>query len=479
MAWRAAVALVLMVGFYALAVAVAWGLAWLPYAEWRYADRLHPKLALFCLVGAFLILKSILPRRDKFEPPGPRLMRGRDARLFGELQQVAGAAEQPMPEEVYLIPDVNAWVSQRGGVMGFGGRRVMALGLPLLQVLSVSELRAVIAHEFGHYHGGDVKLGPWVYKTRQALARTLQALAGHSGMLAKPFEWYGALFLRVTHAVSRGQELQADALAARIAGSAALARGLRRVHGAGLAFQPYWAGEVDPVLSAGFLPPLADGFGRFVEQPAVAEKLREAIDTDAREGKHDPYDSHPSLRERLAALGTDGGAPATGDPPALTLLEGLPALEKDLLTAVADADSVGRLKPVSWEEVGSIVYVPRWQAFVKKHASALAGITPGALATFDWTGLGQKLAAAAKRKATDGPAMADFAIGASLAVALIGRGFVLEAPPGAAVTVRQGDQVLEPFAIRKRLATGSGEVERWRAFCDETSLSGLDLGSVA
>jgi len=69
-----------------------------------------------------------------------------------------------MPAEVYLIAEANAWVIDRGGIMGCGSRRVMGLGLPLLQVLSVYQLRAVLAHEFGHFHGGDTKLGPWVYK---------------------------------------------------------------------------------------------------------------------------------------------------------------------------------------------------------------------------------------------------------------------------------------------------------------------------
>src|SRR5262245_50533028 len=347
MAWRAVLALVLMVGFYGLALAVAAGLVWIPCAEVRYANRIHPKVAIFCLIGAFLILKSVLPRRDRFQAPGPRLLPERQPRLFEELRRTAGAAGQEMPAEVYVVPEVNAWVSQRGGVMGLGSRRIMGLGLPLLQVLKVSEMRAVLAHEFGHYHAGDVALGPWIYKTRQALGRTMQALAGHSGVLSKPFEWYGALFLRVTQAISRRQELAADALAGAIEGPGPLARGLRATHGAALAFQPYWAGEVGPVLDAGFRPPLAGGFARFVDQPAIAASLREAVDTEAREGTHDPYDTHPSLRDRLAALGgADHPGPA-GEALAVSLVDDVPGLEADLLAALAGQEAAEKLAPVS------------------------------------------------------------------------------------------------------------------------------------
>jgi len=71
---------------------------------------------------------------------------------------------------------MNAWVAHRGGLMGLGARGIMGLGLPLLQTLTVSELRAVLAHEFGHYHGGDTKLGRFVYGTRTAIGRTLENL---------------------------------------------------------------------------------------------------------------------------------------------------------------------------------------------------------------------------------------------------------------------------------------------------------------
>jgi len=283
LARRAAIAIVLMVGFYALAAGMAFALAWIPYAAWAYGHRFNFRLAFFCLGGAYLILRAIVPRRDRFEAPGPRLQPERQPRLFEEIRGIAGASGQEMPAEVYLVPDVNAWVAQRGGVMGVGGRRIMGLGLPLLQAVSVSEMRAIVAHEFGHYFGGDVKLGPVIYRTREALVRTVIALHQHSGFLQKPFEWYAALFFRVTHAVSRHQELQADALAARIAGADALARGLRTVHGAGLAFGTYWAQEVAPVLGAGYLPPLAVGFSRFLEQPRVNDLLRQAVETEERE----------------------------------------------------------------------------------------------------------------------------------------------------------------------------------------------------
>ncbi len=138
LAFRAVLAIALLIGFYLLALAIAAGLLYIPYAELAYAHRLHLKLAAVCVIGALAILWSVLPRIDQFVPPGPKLTREQHPRLFNEVESIANAVRQELPAEVYLIPDVNAWVSQRGGVMGFGSRRVMGLGLPLMRVLTCS-----------------------------------------------------------------------------------------------------------------------------------------------------------------------------------------------------------------------------------------------------------------------------------------------------------------------------------------------------
>lgn len=481
LASRALLAVALMAGFYLLALAVAAGLVFIPYAMWAYLDRINVKIAAFCLIGAFIILKAIVPRSDHFEPPGPRLLSARHPRLFEALDSLAGATGQPMPAEVYLVPDVNAWVAQRGGVMGFGSHRVMGLGLPLLQSLTVSQLEAVLAHEFGHFHGGDTKLGPWIYKTRAAIGRTLQELAGHSSALQAPFQLYGALFLRITHAVSRQQELTADALAARTVGARPLQEGLRATHGAALAFQSYWSAEVAPVLQSGFLPPLAEGFARFSSVPAVADAVARGIEEEIVSGKGDPYDTHPPLRERIAALERlPPGPAARHDALAITLLDDVADLERRLLASVADESRVRALKRVDWKEVGREVYLPRWRAMAGEHAGALAGWTaealPERLKAIEALGLALAKRAKGELRAEDRKRLAEATVGAALAVSLDSAGWTLHAPPGAAVAFEREGARLEPFLLVRRLAAGELAAEAWREECRASGLVGLPLG---
>ena len=64
------------------------------------------------------------------------------------------------------------------GVLELGRRRrVMFVGLPLLQLITERGLRAVIAHEYGHYAGGDTRLGPWIHRTRETVLRTIAHLS--------------------------------------------------------------------------------------------------------------------------------------------------------------------------------------------------------------------------------------------------------------------------------------------------------------
>jgi Zn-dependent protease with chaperone function len=148
-AW-AALAAVLIVGFYILTFAIAAACVYLPYLLLTAQNGAGLQVIVLFLAGVVMagtILWSLIPRRQKFMPPGTRLEAARHPRLFAEIERLATSLHEPPPKEVYLIPDVNAWVSEPEG----RERRIMGLGLPLLQILTVSRFRAVLAHEFAHY----------------------------------------------------------------------------------------------------------------------------------------------------------------------------------------------------------------------------------------------------------------------------------------------------------------------------------------
>ena len=123
-----------------------------------------------------------------------------------------------------------------------GKKRIMLLGLPLLQLLTISQFRAILAHEFGHYYAGDTRMGPWVFRARMNMAQVLTRLGRDSVVLSFLSRWavvailrliilgglslWWKLFNRITQHVSRKQEYRCDELACYLAGSESLEKGL-------------------------------------------------------------------------------------------------------------------------------------------------------------------------------------------------------------------------------------------------------------
>ena len=374
-AGRALLAVVLLIGFYALALAIVGVLLYILYAMIVYGNRIDGRAVIGILLVSGTILWSLVPRRDKFVAPGPRIDPDKEPEFFATVQEIADATQQSMPVEIYVDPQINAWVANRGGVMGIGSRRIMGIGLPLLQTLTVDQFRAVLAHEFGHYHGGDTNLGPWIYQTRSVIGRTIQNLAGQGSAMHKPFLWYGNMYLRVTHAISRQQEYAADALAATVVGARHLIDGLKKVNASAMAFDAYWNRSFGPVLNSGHRPPLVSGFATFLSAGHIQEAMEKVTDEMMEATNHSPYDTHPPLPMRIDAVADlPQGDKNDHDPLAITLLNDVVSLEREFFAMIANANNIAPFKEIDWHETGSAVYLPLWSNIADANQQPISGI---------------------------------------------------------------------------------------------------------
>jgi Zn-dependent protease with chaperone function len=480
---RALLAIALMVGFYVFALAIVLVLLSIPYLEWTYVGRLHIKIAAVCIGASVTILWALVPRPDRFEPPGPRLDESLHPRLFRLIREVATATRQVVPTDVYLLNEVNAWVTHRGGTMGFGSHRVMGVGMPLLQAVSVSEFKGIIAHEFGHYWSGDVKLGPWIYKTRAAIARTIAGV--HETFVEAPFLWYGRQFLKLTHAVSRQQEFIADEVAARVAGAPTVASALRRITALPPLFSSYVSDEVLPVLRAGFLPPIATGFDEFLRADRIAGVSQQIIHAAEEEGHTDLFDTHPSLRDRLAALGPrhDVNAPEDVGEPASILITEPEKQARALVEFAWGREAIGKLKPIDWAMVGDSVFAVRWREIAENQSQWLSRFTADALPVgkHAFIRLGSELVGSDEQNVNSENRIARavhlFAVG--IGVLLLDDRWRASTGPGMPVVLIRGSQTFDPFAAVRALAEEVTTPDAWRAECHEFGIAGRPLGNAA
>lgn len=468
LAGHAFLAILLTLGFYVLAISLAALLLFIPIGMAAFERWFNPWLTLVCFSGAGGILWSIMPRRAPWIDPGPRLVPQDQAQLFAAIEEVSRATGERMPDDVYIDLSVNAAVFERRRFLWFGRRRVLLLGLPFMVALTRHELMAVLGHEFGHFHGGDLALAPLIRRTRVALALTLSRLPRHVARL--PFQCYGWLYMRLTLAIGRHQEQLADALAARVIGADAMAGGLKKAAAANIGFLMFWESEYAPALEADFRLPLIDGLRSFLLRPRVGRSMAAAVAQELEDAKADPYDTHPPTAERLSALGQNEGPRIdfTGSS-AADLLGDIPSVESALLRHTLAPEHAAGLKALRWEDAAEALTVRRW-----RNAVSLGTLLLNGRAVRDLPDLVSPLG----RDPFASPAAVDrnraWTLGAALGMALHRAGWRIRTS-GAVATLEGHDLTIDPFEAVADLASGDMSPEAWRQRIEVQGIAALPL----
>ena len=301
---RAAISVAMLAGFYLLAFGVIGGLAWASVWLWRE----HPGAAagkvsyITVLIGAGLLVALWKVLRAKPAPPeGLPLTPEQAPALWGTARELAQQVGTRAPDEIRLIPDVNAAVMEDAKLMGLlSGRRYMYVGMPLIQAFTVAQLRAVLAHELGHYSGSHTKLGALAHRGRMTIVQTIQQI-GPGSVAGWIFRGYARLYLLVEQAVSRRQEFEADEAMVRLGGKEAASSALADLRVVGAAWNFY----VDRYVTVGWDSNLApqDVFGGFghllAARSAELAKLRVGGPPEREASR---WDSHPPIPDRIAAI---------------------------------------------------------------------------------------------------------------------------------------------------------------------------------
>lgn len=353
----------------------------------------------------------------------------------------------------------------------------MGLGLALMQTVSIPQLRAIVAHEFGHYRNDDLAFAGWIYRTRTAMEKTTQRLADLDFtflVLYAPIRLYAKLFVRITQAISRAQELAADRLAAAVAGAHQIVGALVLTQRSGTVYQTYYQNEIVPILSWGFRAPFAAGFAHFLSVPTVARALDEQLAHDLAHEETNEEDTHPPLRIRAAELGVSPqGLDLSLDAPrATSLLHDLPQLEAELTkNFFAKPQDAPALHDVTWEEAGARVFVPAWKDRASEHAAALQDFTAARLAD------ALPYVAKTVQAETDEERtfVASHTVGAALAARLHALGWMCDATPGKPIAFTRDGRTIEPFEVVSHLRDGKRDAASWRAECESAGLGDVRL----
>jgi Zn-dependent protease with chaperone function len=175
--------------------------------------------------------------------------------LFAFVRRLCQDTRAPFPYRIYLSPEVNAAVFYNSSLLNliFPVRKNLLIGMGLINALTLSEFKAVLAHEFGHFAQSSMRLGSYVYMSNRIIADMVFTRDAFDEFLA---QWrrvdlrlaiFGHLFyfvvwvLRmilagafrlinfVESALSRQMEFHADLVAVSVTGSDALIHALARL----------------------------------------------------------------------------------------------------------------------------------------------------------------------------------------------------------------------------------------------------------
>ncbi|WP_066948608.1 M48 family metallopeptidase [Microtetraspora fusca] len=348
---RAGLSLAMLAGFFVVAAAqVAAAVALAFWLSTVIAGALAVKLVWSCFAASTLAVGRGTWRamRSRPEPPsGLPLTADRAPLLWATVRELAAEAGTRAPDEIWLIPEVNACVQEESRLLGLiGRRRRLCLGLPLLHTMTVAQVRAVLAHELGHYSGKHTRLSAPAYRGRLMIAHTLRQIGPYnlSGWI---FKGYAQLYLLADNAVSRRQEFEADRASARVAGVEAAASALHEVRVLDAAWHFFLNEYVQLGWESGFAPDdLFAGFGALVAgRGGELDELRASTP----EEKGSRWDTHPPLNERIAAIRALSRTPVMPD-------------ERPAAVLVGDLAEAGRALQEEVVETGERTVLP-WPMF--------------------------------------------------------------------------------------------------------------------
>jgi len=210
----------------------------------------------------FYMFKFIFGKRVKDDTKKLEITRAEQPALFDFVNDIAAQMGIPAPEKIFISDQVNASASFNKPFLSMfmPGRRNLEIGLGLVNSTNVGELRAVVAHEFGHFQQPEMRIGTYVYLSNRLFYNMLfdnqdfNRSLGNTGSK----HWAIYLFSQITKAIilmvqgvlrffyklinrrylalSRQMEFHADAIAASVAGSEVAAGALRKIQAGGICY---------------------------------------------------------------------------------------------------------------------------------------------------------------------------------------------------------------------------------------------------
>ena len=213
-------------------------------------------LASMGLIILFFLLKFVFSSNKIDRSHLVEITREQEPELFEMLDVLVKEVGTKFPKKVYLTAEVNAFVFYDSSFwsMFFPVKKNLAIGIALVNGISLLELKAILAHEFGHFSQRSMKVGSYVYNVNQVIYNMLYqndgigsviegwgSISGYFGIfmaiavwIINGIQWILRKVYNVVNlaymGLSREMEFHADEIAANVTGPSALKDSLLRMN---------------------------------------------------------------------------------------------------------------------------------------------------------------------------------------------------------------------------------------------------------
>lgn len=169
---RASLAVIAILLFFSLYAGLVIALGYLVKYAFTYDIGSVNKVTIFLKIGAIagsimlfvFTLKFIFKLKNHKPNNRIKLKKEEHKNLWLFIDKICEETGAPKPKNIYVDPDVNAYVSYSNVWLSLflPIKKELTIGLGLVDSLNLSEFKAVITHEFGHFAQSTMKIGSYI-----------------------------------------------------------------------------------------------------------------------------------------------------------------------------------------------------------------------------------------------------------------------------------------------------------------------------
>jgi|GEM_PF-5191788 len=263
------------------------------------------------ITGCYSIIRGLLAifAKHKGYISAYRITTSIETELIRFTMDICTKVGAKAPNTILILPEPQAFVSdEEMQVMNAKTQgRTLAIGLPLLYVLSKNELRAVLAHEFAHFVGEDIEAAKQFSVAFSGMISAHEMLhntiIGHDSFSARlplylPHTILGVCLyniMKIRASIEQSQEFRADWIASQQCGGKTFGNALIKIDGLSDFFYSQETMDTTKTMAkqngTGYYKALRESVKHL---PGFTYNLDQHLDDHS-----SVFSSHPSLKARV------------------------------------------------------------------------------------------------------------------------------------------------------------------------------------